>query len=131
MDDISTVTKVLHAYYTAFSSLDADAVAPFFHLPCIFISPLGVDAAPTQNDVKDVFRIIAEGLGQRAYKRSELTALQVKRMSDSAALATGVAVRYKVDGDELERVGVTYLLHKTDERWTIAVTVVHDAGAMD
>ena len=43
------------------------------------------------------------------------------------ALASGVAVRYRADGQELERVGVSYVLHKADEdRWAIAVTVVHD-----
>jgi hypothetical protein len=43
------------------------------------------------------------------------------------ALASGVAVRYRADGQELERVGVSYVLHKADEdRWAIAVAVVHD-----
>jgi hypothetical protein len=28
----------------------------------------------------------------------------------------------------LERVGVTYLLHKSDMGWKIAVVVLHDAG---
>ena len=128
MDDMSTVSEILYGYYTAFSSLNPEVIAPYFHEPCIFISPQGVTAAPTDDDVKDVFRTIAEGLRQRSYKRSELTSLQVKKMSNSAALANGVAVRYKTDGDELERVGVTYLFHKSDDRWKIAVTAIHDAG---
>jgi hypothetical protein len=41
-------------------------------------------------------------------------------------LATGVALRYKTDGQELERVGVTYLLYKAESGWKIAVVVLHD-----
>jgi hypothetical protein len=52
--------------------------------------------------------------------------LHVKQLSAAASLASGVAVRYRADGQELERVGVSYVLHKADDRWTIAVTVVHD-----
>jgi hypothetical protein len=43
-------------------------------------------------------------------------------------LVTGVALRYKVDGKELERVGVTYVLHKVDTGWKIAVLILHDAN---
>jgi hypothetical protein len=42
-------------------------------------------------------------------------------------LAVGVAIRRKTDGQELERVGVTYLLHKTESGWKFAVFVLHDA----
>ena len=52
--------------------------------------------------------------------------LQVKRLSVTTTLAGGIAVRYKADGQELDRAGVTYLLHKADSGWKIAVTVVHD-----
>ena len=126
MDDISTVTGVLYDYYAAFSSLEPEVIAPYFHEPCIFISPQGVAATLTHDDVKDVSRAIAEGLRPRGYKKSDLTALQVKRMSDTAILASGIAVRSKSDGNELERVGVTYLMHKSNDRWKIAVTVIHD-----
>ena len=52
--------------------------------------------------------------------------LHIKQLSATATLASGVAVRYKADGQELERVGVSYVLHGAEDRWTIAVTVVHD-----
>lgn len=68
-----------------------------------------------------------EAFRARGYARSELTMLHVKRLSAGTALAAGVAVRYKTDGQELDRVGVVYLLQKVDGRWKIAVIVVHDA----
>jgi hypothetical protein len=41
-------------------------------------------------------------------------------------LAVGAAIQYKADGKELERVGVTYLLHKGNDGWKFAVMVLHD-----
>ena len=47
-------------------------------------------------------------------------------MSAKATLVGGVAQRYKVDGEELDQAGVTYVLHKADSGWKIAVLIVHD-----
>ena len=127
MTDNSDVTLFLNSYYTTFSTLDVETIAPFFHEPCLFVSPQGVVSAPTYADVKDVFTAIAESLRSRGYDRSELANLEVQQMSDTTTLASGVAVRYKGDGHELERVGVTYILQKSDTGWRIAVTVIHDA----
>jgi ketosteroid isomerase-like protein len=126
MNDIRDTTQFLTRYYTTFSSLDVDSIAPFFHEPCLFISPQGVVTSQTSENVKEVLKQIAEGLRPKGYGRSELTNLDVQRMSDATALARGVAVRYKADGHELERVGVTYVLQKSGDGWRIAVTVIHD-----
>ena len=104
MDDISTVTEVLHDYYKAFAVVP-EVIAPYFHGPCIFVSPQGVMTALTHEDVKDISRAIAKSLRPRGYKKSDLKAPQVKRMSDTAIMASGIATRSKTDGDELERVG--------------------------
>jgi hypothetical protein len=67
-----------------------------------------------------------EGLRARGYGRSELNLQQVKLLSATAALASGVALRYKTDGQELERVGISYLLYKADTGWKIAVVGLHE-----
>ena len=83
---------------------------------------------PTHTAMAAAFAPVMEGLRERGYGRSELSMPHVERLSATAALTSGVAVRYSADGQKLERVGVSYVVHKADEdRWTIAVTVVHDA----
>ena len=67
-----------------------------------------------------------EGLRARGFGRSELSVQHVKSLSATATLVTGLALRYKLDGQELERVGVTYVLHKADSHWRIAVLIIHD-----
>ena len=126
MDHITDAMQFLKNYYTTFSSLDIELITPFFQEPCIFISPQGVAASQTAQEVKGVFKLIADGLRSKGYGRSELINLKVQRLSDTTMLASGIADRYKANGEELERVGVTYVLQKSGAGWKIAVTVIHD-----
>jgi ketosteroid isomerase-like protein len=127
MDDEAAVTRVLTEYVSAFGTLDVQAILPYYHEPCLLVGPQGIAALPTRAAMVAAFTPVMEGLRERGYGRSELSMLHTKQLSATATLASGVAVRYRTDGQELERVGVSYLLHKAnDDRWTIAVTVVHD-----
>jgi hypothetical protein len=67
-----------------------------------------------------------EGLRAKGFARSELNVRTVKSLSATTTLVTGVALRYKLDGQELELVGVTYVMYKSDTRWKIAVLIIHD-----
>lgn len=125
-DDKEAVIRVLSDYYNAFSKLDVQAVLPYFHEPCFLIGPGGVAATSTHAALTAMLTPAMEGLRARGYARSELSMLHVKPLSATTILASGIAVRYKADGQELERVGVTYLLHKADSGWKIAVLVAHD-----
>lgn len=114
--------RTLADYYQAFSTLDS----PYFHEPSMLISPQGVFSTPTFAAVASLFRHVMEGLRAREFGRSELTVQSVKSLSASQTLVTGMAIRYKRDGQELERAGVTYILHKAEGGWKIAVIVMHD-----
>ena len=126
-DDKAAVAQVLTDYYMAFSTLDAQAVEPYFHEPSLLVSPAGVVPTPTRAAVAAVFQPVMEGLRARGFARSQLINLRLKRLSASTMIAGGVSVRRKTDGEELERAGVVYLLQKTDARWQFATVVIHDA----
>jgi len=127
-DDKAAATRVLTDYYRAFSRRGVQAILPYFQEPSLLIVPVGgVIATPTHAAITAVFTAFLEALQARGFARSELTNLNLKRLSATTLLAGGIAVRYKADGQELDRAGVTYLLHKTDSAWKIAVVVVHDA----
>jgi ketosteroid isomerase-like protein len=119
--------RMLADYYVAFSRLDVQAILPYFHEPSILMSPQGVIAAPTVAVVAAAFKPTMDRLRTREFGRSELSVGDVKPLSASATLVTGVAIRYKRDGLELERVGITYILHKAETGWKIAVIILHDA----
>ena len=127
MTNEETVTKVLSDYYAAFSTLNIQAVLPYFHEPALLLGPLGVIPPATPAALVPIFSPAMENLRHQQYGRSELKPQQLKLLSATSALAMGVAIRLQTDGQELERVGVTYLLHKAESGWKFAVVVLHDA----
>lgn len=120
------VSQVLADYYRDFSTLDVHAILPYFHEPSLLVGPQGVIPIPDHAALAAVFGPVMEGLRAQGYGRSELEPSYVKLLSPSAALIGGVAARYKADGQQLERVGVTYLLHRTVSGWKFATVVLHD-----
>jgi hypothetical protein len=120
------VNQVLTDYYKAFSTLTVQSILCYFHQPALLIGPSGVIALPTAEAVVPIFGPVMENLRQREYGRSELSLQQLRLLSTTSALVMGVAIRYKTDGQEMERVGVTYLLHKGDSGWKFAVMALHD-----
>jgi ketosteroid isomerase-like protein len=126
-EDKAAVTQALTDYYKAFSTLDAQAVAPYFDEPSQLLSPAGVVPTPTRAAVTAVFQPMMDALRVRGFAKSELTDLHLKRLSAASVIAGGVAVRRKTDGHELERAGVVYLLQNTNAGWQIAAIVIHDA----
>lgn len=127
-DAEKAVTLFLTDYYRDFSSLSVQAILPYFHEPCLIIGPQGVLAAQTHSGLPSAFTPVLESLRSRGYGRSELSIRQFKSLSPATVMVTGVALRYKADGQPLERAGVTYLLQKAAHHWKIAVLVTHDAG---
>ena len=126
MNNRQTATETLFDYYAAFNTLDPQGALPYFHEPTLLIGPRGVFAAPTHDSLTPVLATIIDSLRARGFGRSELSVQRATFLSASTNLVTGVAIRYKVDGQELERVGVTYALQSADNRWKIAALIVHD-----
>jgi len=122
----SETARVLADYYAAFSTLDVQAFLPYFHEPCLLIGPDGMFPASTHAVLATAFTTPMEDLRSRGYDRSELNVRHTKALSETAELVTGIAMRYKADGQVLERVGVTYVMHKNNTGWKIAVLILHD-----
>jgi len=127
MTNEEAVTKFLSDYYADFSTLNIQAILPYFHEPALLVGPLGVIAIPTPAALVPILGPVMENLRRRQYGQSKLKLQQLKLLSATSALAVGVAIRLKTDGQELERAGVTYLLHKAENGWKFAVFVLHDA----
>ena len=98
MDDKAAVIRVLTDYVNAFGTLDVQAILPFYHEPCLLLSPQGVAAVPNHAAMEATFTPLVEGLRARGYSRSELSMLHVTQLSTTATLASGVAAGFKADG---------------------------------
>ena len=126
MNDQHAVVGTLLDYYAAFNTFDVQKILPYFHQPALLMGPQGAFAAATPDLLAPVFATVIDALRARGFGHSELTVRRVESLSASAASVRGIAIRYRVDGQELERVGVTYVLHYADKHWTIAVLITHD-----
>ena len=69
-DDKAAVAQVLNDYYRAFSTLDAEAVKPYFHEPWQLVSPAGVGVAPTRAALAAVFQPAMEALRARGFAKA-------------------------------------------------------------
>ena len=49
----------------------------------------------------------------------------MKLLDQTTALASAVVVRHKTEGSELETIGATYVLRKTEGEWKISVIMRH------
>jgi ketosteroid isomerase-like protein len=130
MSDETAIGQMLGEYYRAFSTLNVQAILPYLNQPALLVGPQGVIALPTPSAIEPIFSPVMEGLRTRGFGRSELGSAEIRILSGQAALATGIAIRYKTDGTELERAGITYLLRKSDDGWKIVAMVLHGAPAM-
>ncbi len=129
MTDETAVRQTLDEYYRAFSTLSVQAILPYLNQPALLIGPLGVVPLPTPPAIEPIFGPVMESLRTRGYGRSELGSREIRMLGAQSAFATGIAIRYRSDGEELERAGITYLLRKTDDAWKIVVMVLHGAPA--
>jgi len=127
--DEAAIARTFSDYVQAFHTLRAGAVLPYWHVPCLFISDRGMRIMTTEAEVEGFFTQLIEALKGRAYARSVLTSLSVNQMSERTALISVSRVRYRTDGQVLERLGETYTLRRTDDGWKIAAALVHDHDA--
>jgi hypothetical protein len=123
-----SVDQIIADYYRDFSTLDVQAILPYFNEPSLLVGPRGVIPIPNHAALVAVFGPVMEGLQAKGYGRSEFELGYAKSLSSSAALTGGVAVRYSTEGQQLERVGITYVLHKTENGWKFATVILHDAN---
>ena len=62
-NDQAGVVRVLHEYYSAVSTLNVEAVLPFFHEPSLTIVPQGVFVAITHAQLATAVSVTMEGFG--------------------------------------------------------------------
>lgn len=115
--------EALHEYYKAFSTLEPSAIVSHYSEPSMTIAAQGVFSAANRAALADSLAPLVQSLRAKGYGRSEFVQPQVTMLGETDALVRGVAVRYRAAGSELERVPISYLMHRNEGGWKIAVLV--------
>jgi ketosteroid isomerase-like protein len=124
-DDTAAVLQPLRDYYAASSKHDVSSMVDYYESPVMVIAARGVMCWATHTEaIRNLMPFIAR-LQEIGAARTEWGESHFRQLSDTLVMASIVVVRYKADGQELERLGWTYLLHKTGGGWKIAVLASH------
>jgi hypothetical protein len=97
---------------------------PYCNVPFVVISSQGSRCALQCPKLRP-YEGLQRDLRPRGYSHSTVSELHVKLLNRTTALANAVFVRHKTDGSELETIGATYILRKTEGKWKIAVVMGH------
>jgi len=119
------VQETLRAYEQAWSRHDAREIASFYYEPAMRVTGSGPIVRPTRADQEAFFSAFLSGLVMRGYARSSWETLEVSLLDGETAIASGISVRFKADGSQLERVGLTYALRNTPGGWKIFLSATH------
>ena len=117
----TAVDQAFRDYNDVFSRGDLSAIGQHCNVPFVVISSQGVEVLPTMSEIEGFYGGILRDLRERGYSHSIRSELHVKLLEQTIAFASGVFVRHKTDGSELETIGATYVLRKAEGEWKIAV----------
>ena len=94
------------------------------HLPSMFIAPQGVFTVPDASTARALLSQFMEQLRSQSYHRTEV-GLTVRKLSQGLASCTGTFVRFNTGGEEITRLGFTYIMRNAGS-WKIIVAVLHE-----
>jgi len=117
--------SAFQAYIQAVETLDPEMALPFYHLPSMFIAPHGVFPVPDTNTARTLLSQFMTQLRSQAYRRTEVLGLTVRNLAPDLASCAGTFVRFNAGGDEIARVGFTYLLRNAGS-WKLVVAALHE-----
>jgi ketosteroid isomerase-like protein len=121
----TAVDQALSEESDAFGRGDLSAFVQHFDVPFVRISSQGVKVLPTMSEIEAFYGGVLRDLRERGYSHSTRSELHVKLLEQTIALVSAVFVRHKTDGSELETIGVTYVVRKTEGEWKIVVLTRH------
>jgi ketosteroid isomerase-like protein len=127
---MSTVTQTLRDYYDASNKDDLPGMVSYYHEPVTFMGAGGVTSYATRAEAIPLLAQFFGRLRGMGAMRTEWTESHIKELGDTLAVADIGLARFTTDGREVERTAFTYLLHKTDAGWKIAVLASHPADSM-
>lgn len=121
--------EMLDAYVRAFETQRAEAVVPFYELPCTFIRPDGTWVAQDDATAITLVNHLIDHARSQGYCRTEIIGTTLRPLAAGLAEVSGVFVRYDAAGREIARLGFTYILRSGPAGWRVIVAAAHDPAA--
>ncbi|MEM9448852.1 MAG: DUF4440 domain-containing protein [Cyanobacteria bacterium P01_E01_bin.6] len=126
MSETKIILSVFTSYAKEFEQMDPDLLVKYFHQPAALVTQEKTEFMNKEEDIKETFDELFRYLKSNNFSHSSLSSLSVKQVSSSQAIITGRAIRFKKDGDELERFGLNYTMQKKENDWKIIFGLLHE-----
>lgn len=121
-----TPEETFKRYLEAFETLDLKQFIPFYHVPCMFITPAGVFTGLDANSISQISDQVVAQAKQQGYSRSEVPGgTDCKMLGADLAQLSGTIRRLNEAGEQIALFGITYTMRNVDGEWKIIVLAVH------
>lgn len=97
-----------------------------YHEQVMLLSSKSSPSVTPSVDFNQGITTFLDKLKSQGVAKVQWESVRVHKLSDSYALVSNIAVRYRENGEVFNRVGATYFVSKLDERWLIAAFAIHE-----
>lgn len=126
METKLTPEETFKKYIEAFETLDPRQFMPYYHAPCMFITPAGIFTGFDANSISQISDQVAAQAKQQGYFRSEVPGgTDCKMLAEDLAQLSGTIRRLNEAEEQIALFGVTYTMRNVDDEWKIIVLAVH------
>ena len=124
------VTDYFSRYAEAFDAFDAEAIAGFYHVPCMLVRPGSVVAFSTADEVIANMHALVSFYRSRGYRRASFGGVRSVVLDDGLVLATVPWTIHLGEPGALEAFRNTYELIDLHGKWGIIVSTMHEPGVV-
>jgi hypothetical protein len=128
-------TEAFQSAYERFASVpgaepDPTPALPYYHAPCLFVTPAGVALYAEPEDLARHFEEVMRDMRSNRYLRTGLGTPHVTLLGSRSALLSLEIARFDLDETKYDEYGVTYTFHRDSSAWRIAVVTTHPKAAV-
>ncbi len=124
------VALALRNYHNVFSNASPSTMADqIYGVPLVSVSATGETTTwRTRAEVIAMLSSLTTNLREQGWVRSAMPNPQICVFGRDAGIAVGEFVRYREDGSEISRIGMSYVFEKRDGEWKMTAFVAQAEG---
>jgi hypothetical protein len=130
LSDLPTVERFFARYAAAFDAFDAEAIASFYHAPCMMIRAGEVATLSTRSAVLANMNALVARHRSQGYERARFGDLRAAFLVPGLVLVTVPWTIHLLEAPAPQVFRNTYELVELDGQWRIVVSSMHESGGV-
>ena len=130
MEDLATVESFFTRYVAAFDAFNPEAIASFYHVPCMMIQAGEVVTLSTRSAVLANMKALVSLYRSQGYERAHFGDVRAAFLGPGLALVTVHWTIHLLEASATQTFRNTYELVELDGQWRIVVSSMHGSGSV-